>query len=200
MSDNDAPEPAAAAAATAAEPGLPQVPWWLIVGVGVLGILAGFLALVWPGATLLLVALTFGIFLIISGLEDLFAAVQTKTASGGARIFFGLLGVLAIAAGIILLFRPGTGLLTLAWVLGLWFGISGIVQLAQGFTASDGRVFNLIFGLIGLVAGVIILVHPTVGIVTLIWIVSISFMLRGLVMIAVGLTVKKANAAAPASV
>ncbi len=85
-------------------------------------------------------------------------------------------------------------------MLGLWFGISGIVQLAQGFTASDGRVFNLIFGLIGLVAGVIILVHPTVGIVTLIWIVSISFMLRGLVMIAVGLTVKKANAAAPASV
>ena len=142
--------------------------------------------------TLLLIALTFGIYLIVSGLGDIIGAVQAGSASTTARIFFGLLGVLALAAGIILLARPAASLLTAAWVLGLWFGISGAVQLAQGFASDEGRAWNIIFGLIGLAAGVIILVQPSVGIKTLIWIVSISFILRGMVTIAVGLVVRKA--------
>ncbi len=172
--------------------GLPNIPWWLIVGLGVLSIIAGILAVAWSGATLLLIALTFGIFLIVSGLGDIIGAVQAGSASTTARIFFGLLGVLALAAGIILLARPAASLLTAAWVLGLWFGISGAVQLAQGFASDEGRAWNIIFGLIGLAAGVIILVQPSVGIKTLIWIVSISFILRGMVTIAVGLVVRKA--------
>lgn len=173
--------------------GLPTVPWWLIVGLGVLSIVAGILAVAWSGATLLLIALTFGIYLIISGIGDIVGAIQAGAASNTARIFFGLLGVLALAAGIILLVRPAASLLTAAWVLGLWFGISGAVQLAQGFASDEGRTWNIIFGLIGLAAGVIILVHPGVGIKTLILIVSISFILRGLVTIAVGLVVRKAT-------
>lgn len=172
--------------------GLPQAAWWLIVGLGVLSITAGILALVWPGKTLLLVALTFGIFLIMSGLGDLIGALQAGKASGAARIFFGLLGLLTLVAGIILIARPAQSLLTAAWVLGLWFGISGVVQLAQGFASPVGRAYNIIFGLIGLGAGVIILVHPSVGIKTLVLIVSIGFILRGLVTIAVGLVVRKA--------
>lgn len=182
--------------------GLPQVPWWLIVGIGVLGIIAGVLALVWPHATLLLVALTFGIFLLFIGAGDLVAAFGAKDSSGAARFFFGVLGVLAIVAGIILIIHPDSSLLTAAWVLGLWFAISGVVQLVQGFSNPIGRGFNIVFGLIGLIAGVIVLVNPGVGIVTLILIVSISFIVRGAVAIAVGLTVKKiqdsGNAGPPA--
>jgi len=173
--------------------GLPNIAWWLIVGLGVLSIIAGILAVAWSGATLLLIALTFGIYLIVSGLGDIVGAAQAGSASTTARVFFGLLGVLSLAAGVILLARPAASLLTAAWVLGLWFGISGAVQLAQGFAADEGRAWNIVFGLIGLVAGVIILVHPSVGIKTLIWIVSISFILRGMVTIAVGLVVRKAT-------
>jgi uncharacterized membrane protein HdeD (DUF308 family) len=172
--------------------GLPNVPWWLIVGLGALSIIAGILAVVWPGATLLLIALTFGIFLIMSGLGDIIGAVQAGAAPATVRVLFGFLGVLALAAGVILLARPAASLLTAAWVLGLWFAISGIVQLVQGFVASQGRAWNIMFGVIGLVAGVIILAKPSVGISTLILIVSISFIVRGMVTVAVGLVVRKA--------
>lgn len=195
MSETDAPEQVPEVSAAEGS-GMPGVPWWLVVGVGVLGIIASILALVWPGKTLLLVALTFGIFLLFVGVQDLAAAFNTKGASGGARIFFALLGVISIVVGVILIIHPAESLLTAAWVLGLWFAISGAVQLLQAFSHPEGRGFNIAFGLLGIVAGVVVLVNPGVGVVTLVWIVSISFMIRGLVAIAVGLALKKAQAAA----
>lgn len=195
MSETDAPEQVPEVSAAEGS-GMPGVPWWLVVGVGVLGIIASILALVWPGKTLLLVALTFGIFLLFVGVQDLAAALNTKSASGGARIFFALLGVISIVVGVILIIHPAESLLTAAWVLGLWFAISGAVQLLQAFSHPEGRGFNIAFGLLGIVAGVVVLVNPGVGVVTLVWIVSISFLVRGLVAIAVGLALKKAQAAA----
>lgn len=195
MSETDAPEQVPEVSAAEGS-GMPGVPWWLVVGVGVLGIIASILALVWPGKTLLLVALTFGIFLLLVGVQDLASALNTKGASGGARIFFALLGVISIVVGVILIIHPAESLLTAAWVLGLWFAISGAVQLLQAFSHPEGRGFNIAFGLLGIVAGVVVLVNPGVGVVTLVWIVSISFMIRGLVAIAVGLALKKAQAAA----
>jgi len=201
MSENDTPTTPADEAVmvetvtvvTTEDSGLPQVPWWLIVGIGVLAIIISILALVWPNATLWLIALTFGVLLVVLGIENLAAAFGASGSSGGARIFFGLLGLLAIAAGVILIIHPEESLRTAAWVLGLWFAISGAVQLVQAFSSPVGRGFNILFGLIGLVAGVIVLINPGVGIATLILIVSISFMIRGAVAIAVGLTVKKAQ-------
>ena len=195
MSETDAPEQVTEVSAAEGSV-MPGVPWWLVVGVCVLGIIASILALVWPGKTLLLVALTFGIFLLFVGVQDLAAALNTKSASGGARIFFALLGVISIVVGVILIIHPAESLLTAAWVLGLWFAISGAVQLLQAFSHPEGRGFNIAFGLLGIVAGVVVLVNPGVGVVTLVWIVSISFMIRGLVAIAVGLALKKAQAAA----
>ncbi|HMS72036.1 MAG TPA: HdeD family acid-resistance protein [Baekduia sp.] len=195
MSETDAPEQVTEVSAAEGS-GMPGVPWWLVVGVGVLGIIASILALVWPGKTLLLVALTFGIFLLFVGVQDLASALNTKGASGGARIFFALLGVISIVVGVILIIHPAESLLTAAWVLGLWFAISGAVQLLQAFSHPEGRGFNIAFGLLGIVAGVVVLVNPGVGVVTLVWIVSISFLIRGLVAIAVGLALKKAQAAA----
>ena len=52
-------------------------------------------------------------------------------------------------------------------------------------------MWNIIFGLIGIAAGIIILVNPKVGAVTLVWIVSISLILRGIVAIALGAAVRR---------
>ena len=64
-------------------------------------------------------------------------------------------------------------------------------ELARGFVYSESRVWNIIFGLIGIAAGIIILVNPKVGAVTLVWIVSISLILRGIVAIALGAAVRR---------
>lgn len=165
-------------------------PWWLLVVVGVLSIAVGILAVAWPGKTLLLIGWAFGIFLLLSGFADLFAA-RTAGLSPGLRVLRLLLGMLAIAAGILLVIHPAHSVLTAAWVLGLWFVLHGAGELVRGLKFAEDRAWNLIFGLIGLAAGIIILVNPKVGIVTLVWIVSIGFILRGIVAIALGTAVRR---------
>lgn len=177
----------APAPATAAAPA-PPLPWWAIVVLGLLSIVAGILAVAWPGPTLLLVGLTFGIFLIVSGLGDLAGG---SGLGGALRVLQLTLGVLSVAAGIVLVIHPAKSVLTAAWVLGLWFVLSGVLQLVQGVIAEEQRVYNIIFGLIGMVAGVIVLAKPGVAIATLVLIVGIGFIVRGVVTIGLGLTVRR---------
>lgn len=56
--------------------------WVLLVVVGLLGIAAGVLAVVWPGITILVLALLVGIRLIMWGVLQLIIASQLKTLAG----------------------------------------------------------------------------------------------------------------------
>lgn len=165
-------------------------PWWLLVVVGVLSIAVGILALAWPGKTLLVVGWAFGIFLILVGIGDLVGA-RSAGLSPGLRVLQILLGMLALVAGVLLVIHPAHSVLTAAWVLGLWFVLHGAGELALGFMTSENRAWNLIFGLVGIAAGVIILVNPKVGLVTLVWIVAIGFIVRGMVALALGMAVRR---------
>ena len=57
------------------------------------------------------------------------------------------------------------------------------------------RVWNIVLGLLGIVAGAIILAQPGVGLITLVWIVSLTPIVRGIVEIAAGLQIRKLHKA-----
>jgi uncharacterized membrane protein HdeD (DUF308 family) len=169
--------------------------WWVPVLVGVLALVAGVLALVWPGPTLLLVGICFGAFLVFAGAGDLVSAFAGDGASTFVRVLEALLGILTLLAGFILLTRPGASVVVAAFVLGFWFLLSGSLQLARGIAIAEHRAYNVGFGLLGVVAGVIILAQPGIGVVTLVWIVSIAFLLRGAMLVALGFGLRKAERA-----
>lgn len=168
--------------------------WWVPVLVGVLSIIAGILALAWPGATLLLVGVTFGILLLFAGAGNLVSAFGGEDSSVFLSVIEAILGVLTLLAGLILLVRPGASVLTAAWVLGFWFVVSGVMQLARGFAVEESRWFDIIFGLIGVAAGVIILAEPRIGLGTLVWIAGFGFIFRGCMAIALGFAARKLSA------
>jgi len=65
------------------------------------------------------------------------------------------------------------------------------MQLARGIAMSEGRTWNLVMGVIGLIAGIIILAQPEIGLVTLVWIVGIGLILQGVVEIVLGLGIRR---------
>ena len=93
----------------------------------------GLVALIWPQATLFVVALVFGLQLIAAGLIRIVAAVTLKELPGWARAVSGILGALTVIAGIICFFRPGTSLLVLALVLAIGWIIDGVSELVSAF-------------------------------------------------------------------
>jgi uncharacterized membrane protein HdeD (DUF308 family) len=49
--------------------------WWLVVLQGVLSVVLGILAVVWPGITLGVVLVLWGLFTLLNGVVDVFAAI-----------------------------------------------------------------------------------------------------------------------------
>src|SRR4051794_20220559 len=159
--------------------------WWLWMLFGVLSIAAGVIALIDPGLSLLAIAILFGSYLIVSGIFELMAGVTAREADTTRRVFAVVLAILSLIAGIICLLRPGTGILALVIVLGVFLVMSGVIQLV-GAVSDDMPWLSAAVGLVDLVLGIIILAVPDIGLITLALLFGISLVARGAVSIAVG--------------
>jgi uncharacterized membrane protein HdeD (DUF308 family) len=99
--------------------------------VGLLDLAAGVIALVWPGPTALVLVLIIGIWAVIGGFVELFAAFQSGE-TAGTRALFILGALVSIAFGVVLFARPGVGAVTLALLFGLFSIIYGVSEIVMG--------------------------------------------------------------------
>ena len=111
------------------EPGASTGAVVLRIVVGMLAILAGLVLIVRPGASVLAVLLAFGLWLIIAGVGDLVRGIEVPR----DRFLSILLGLVSIAAGIIVLADPDIGLSTLAILAGILLLVRGTFELLLGF-------------------------------------------------------------------
>jgi len=100
----------------------------LMAFLALLSLVVGLYLLRHPAYTVLIVALVLGIYWIIQGVLQLFAAIgHAEMPSRGWRIASGLL---SIVAGAIVFFYPGISLFALAIVLGVWLVVYGVLEIA----------------------------------------------------------------------
>ena len=93
--------------------------------VGFLAVLAGLVCLVRPGAGVLALLIALSFWFIITGIADLARAMDERE----HRVLAGILGVISIAAGIIIVGNPDIGLTTLALLAGIMFIVRGTVEV-----------------------------------------------------------------------
>jgi uncharacterized membrane protein HdeD (DUF308 family) len=98
---------------------------------GVLSFIAGLYALRHLLVTILALALILGIFWIVNGAIDIFAALTDDAMLG--RSWTVLMGLISIAAGIVVLVWPDISLVTLAVVLGVWLLVLGLMEIVLAF-------------------------------------------------------------------
>jgi uncharacterized membrane protein HdeD (DUF308 family) len=93
--------------------------------VGFLGLLAGLTCLVRPGAGVLTLLIALSFWFILVGVSDLARATEGHE----HRVIASILGVVSIAAGVIIVANPDIGLATLALLAGLGFIVRGTIEL-----------------------------------------------------------------------
>jgi uncharacterized membrane protein HdeD (DUF308 family) len=93
--------------------------------VGFLSTLAGLICLVRPGAGVLALLIALSFWFILTGVADLARALDMRE----HRVIAGLLGVVSIAAGVIIVANPDIGLATLALLAGIGFIVRGTVEV-----------------------------------------------------------------------
>jgi uncharacterized membrane protein HdeD (DUF308 family) len=95
---------------------------------GVVGILAGITAFVWPGITALALVLVIAAWALITGALEVAAAIKLRKEISNEWML-GLAGVLSIALGMLLVISPGAGALALTWIIGFYAILLGALLL-----------------------------------------------------------------------
>lgn len=158
---------------------------------GGIDVVAGLIALVWPGVTILALALIFGLMLLMGGFAAI-AVGSTVRRSGGRPTATWVIGGIAVIAGLVCIFHPGAGVWAIVLGCSVWFLMTGIGDLAMAAAVPANRVWFSILGVLSIVAAVVLLVHPGVAIVTVALIAGISFLLRGAGELALGWRTRRA--------
>ncbi|WP_345413814.1 HdeD family acid-resistance protein [Actinomycetospora chlora] len=164
--------------------------WGWVLASGILGILVGVVALFFPGLTILTAAFVLGIGLIVQGALEIGVAWRAETGSTG-RGWLAAFGVLALVAGILVLFQPGGGILVLVWGLILWFVIAGVHDLLVGFSQSGHRVWNIALGVLSIIVAFILLVSPGTAVGLLAIMIALGFLFRGAMDIGLALSMRR---------
>ncbi|GHJ50091.1 hypothetical protein Cs7R123_74330 [Catellatospora sp. TT07R-123] len=158
---------------------------------GMLSIAMGLVLLLFPESTLAVIAALIGVLLIVVGIFRIAEAFSSKGASGGHRALIGVMGLVFIVIGILCLNHLPTTVKLLAVLLGLAWIVSGIAEIAAGFTRRRtgwGKVGTILMGLLGVIAGLIILFWPAITLTVIVWITGLWLVALGVVQLILAFT------------
>lgn len=103
---------------------------YIVGGLG--GIVVGVVTFLLPGITELTLAFLIAGFALVVGVYEILAAIEMWGVLPGA-VWFGISGALSIIFAIVVAWRPGTGLLAIVWVIGVYAIAGGISQLIAAY-------------------------------------------------------------------
>ncbi|WP_181429063.1 HdeD family acid-resistance protein [Curtobacterium sp. MCSS17_008] len=133
-----------------------------VVMAATVAIVLGVVAVVWPRPSLVLVALVFGVYLVVSGVMRVVAAVRGHGTPAVWRWTSGVVGGLVGVAGLVTLLDPAIPLLAYAVLAGVAFLAEGVAALVGGFVGHPGssRLPTVVSGVLSIIGGIVVLVAP----------------------------------------
>lgn len=165
---------------------------------GILSLVLGVLILAWPGRTVLIAAILFGIYLLITGITQVVFAFSLHV-SAGSRILLFISGAASLILALLAFRHFGKDPLTAILLLAIWIGIGFIFRgVATTISAvSDphlpGRGWNIFLGVLSLLAGIVVMASPFESIVTLAIVVGAWFVVIGVFEIISSFGIRKAS-------
>ena len=166
--------------------------WGWVLAFGIITAALGILALVWPGRTLIVVAVLFGIQLIVMGIFRFVSAIASDDMTGGTRVLLALLGVLSLIIGLYAVRHIFVTLLALALLLGIFWIISGAVELFMALSHREmrHRAWNAVMGAISVLAGIVLLIYPDISLLVLAVLVSVWLLIFGAMQISIAVQIR----------
>ncbi len=100
---------------------------------GVIAILAGLIALIWPKATGVVVLLILGFWALMIGLVLTALAFRLRQTGVPQWWYLLVIGLIGVVFGLVMIFEPVSSLLTLLKVVGFFALVGGILLVVGGF-------------------------------------------------------------------
>jgi uncharacterized membrane protein HdeD (DUF308 family) len=168
---------------------------WPAVLCGGLGLIAvGIMMVVWPAATLTLVAILIGAALMVAGVVKLWEGFTSRAEGGGMRAAYIVIGILAVLAGLYLVRNHALSLFLVAFVTGVFFIVHGVSEIGVAASGNvPGRTLRAVLGVFSLAAGILMVVWPAITLGLLVLLVGAWLMFYGLVLCGLAFSLLRAS-------
>jgi len=163
-----------------------------LVLLGVLAVIAGILAIAWPGITILALVILFAVYAFMAGGFQATRAFTSRSA--GPVVGHLLLGLIDLAAGVIALVWPAPTAFVLVIVVAAWALAGGVAEFFAGFASGETagtRALFILSGLVSVAFGVLLFARPGVGAVTLALLFGLYSMIYGFSQITAGVQLRR---------
>lgn len=159
--------------------------WWVFLLRGVLAVIFGILALIWPDVTLLTLIILFGAYALVDGI---FAIIAGIAAYGTAERWWAevIEGVLGMAIGLLTLFWPGATALVVLYFIAAWAVVTGILEIAAAIQMRryiSGEWLLILSGAVSVIFGLLLFLFPGAGALGLITVIGAFAILFGILLI-----------------
>ena len=163
--------------------------WWAFLLRGLLALGLGVSALIWPSLTLALLIRLIGIYAVLDGAAGIVSSLRHRELQS-----YLVLSLASLALGAILIFWPGVTVKGLLIILGFW----AVLQGANLFLAGRGaeiddpnRTLLTTTGTVLAVIGLILIIWPGVGVITISWLVAALAFLIGALLVFLALRLRR---------
>jgi len=163
--------------------------WWAFLLRGLLALGLGVSALIWPGLTLALLIRLIGIYAVLDGAAGIVSSLRHRELQS-----YLVLSLASLAVGAILIFWPGVTVKGLLIILGFW----AVLQGANLFLAGRGaeiddpnRTLLTTTGAVLAVIGLVLIIWPGVGVITISWLVAALAFLIGALLVFLALRLRQ---------
>jgi uncharacterized membrane protein HdeD (DUF308 family) len=162
--------------------------WWTYVVRGAVAILFGILAFVAPAFGIAILVALFAAWAIIDGIGNLVAGIRTR---GGDRSWWleVLEGLVSVAAGVLALLVPDIAARALVLIIGAWAVLTGVIEIVLAVRLRrviDGEVWMALGGVASIVFGVVLVIFPATGALSLVWLIGSFAIAFGVFLVILG--------------
>ena len=173
--------------------------WGWVLGFGIVTLLAGIVSMAWPDQTILVVAVLFAVQILVDGVFNLVRAIGGSGESGGFRVLLMILGIFSIIVGVLALQNIVQTVAVLVLILGAYWVVHGIIEAVVAISDRNmpHRGLQITAGVIGAIAGIVVLSYPITSIRTLAIILGIWLAVYGIMLIVLALRLRRFEESAP---
>jgi uncharacterized membrane protein HdeD (DUF308 family) len=167
--------------------------WWVLLLRGVAFIALGVIAMMWPGIPLASLVVLFAAFSLIDGAASVILGMRGE-ADGTVWWTMILLGVLALAAGIVAFAWPGLTLIVLLSIIASFAIVRGVFEIAAAIRLRKLIDDEWVLGLSGaasIVFGVLLFARPKAGLLVIAIMIGAFMMAVGVMSVALALRLRK---------
>jgi uncharacterized membrane protein HdeD (DUF308 family) len=167
--------------------------WWLAVLRGLLAVIFGVAAFVWPGITFDVLVLLFGAFAFVDGIL-LFGFGLLAAGEHDQWWPLVLSGILGVAVGVLTFFQPAAVALGLVFVIGIWAVVTGLLEIVAAVCLRKVITTEWLMaftGVVSIIFGVLVLAQPVSGPLALVYLFGFYAVLVGVLQISFGLRLRR---------